>query len=105
MRLVWCIFFSPLSSDRVKEPCQPLFFRGLIKIPMAWLCQELGLFAAHLIQGLGSGNSKLSQSLSKKTPVSASQAHRNTFYMTHTMKLEILTLTRRNPSFCRRDSK
>jgi hypothetical protein len=23
---VWCFFFSPLSSDRVKEPFQPLFF-------------------------------------------------------------------------------
>src|SRR5215471_1370974 len=37
MRLVWCIFFSPLSSDRVKEPCQPLFFCALTKIPMGWL--------------------------------------------------------------------
>jgi hypothetical protein len=27
MRLVWCFFFSPLSSDRVKEPFQPLFLR------------------------------------------------------------------------------
>src|SRR6266446_3688867 len=25
MRLVWSFFFSPLSSDKVKEPCQPLF--------------------------------------------------------------------------------
>jgi hypothetical protein len=37
MRLVWCFFFSPLSSDRVKEPCQPLFFSALAKIPMGWL--------------------------------------------------------------------
>src|SRR6266403_1134201 len=25
MRLVWNSFLSPPSSDRVKEPCQPLF--------------------------------------------------------------------------------
>src|SRR4029077_5590911 len=28
--------FSPLSSDKVKEPCQPLFF-ALTEIPMGWL--------------------------------------------------------------------
>jgi hypothetical protein len=29
--------FSPLSSDKVKEPCQPLVFRVSTDIPMGWL--------------------------------------------------------------------